>query len=313
MGRIRVGAMRKDYAPPDAAATSAKLMFNPLLGLIKYCLKRARDCQNRIARRTRFVLRRISLKPFAAVLLAGVAALALSACAANPMTTGSIGSADPVAVPADQRAAAINELAARYKRSPGDRNTSLYYAAALRSNGQADQAVAVLEGAVAKSPRDGEVAVEYAKALSAAGRFDQALTIVDRAIDPTAPNWNALLVKGAILDQKGQNADARKLYQTALKVAPDQPSIHANLGLSYAMTNDLTAAEKELRIAVSLRGATSQVRQNLALIVGLQGRFDEAQKMFAADLPPAQVEANMAYIRALLTQQNRWDLIKGAG
>ena len=288
-------------------------MFNPLLGLINYCSIWARDCQKRIARRTLFVLRRFSLKPFVSLLCTGVAVLALSACAANPTTTGSIGSTDPSAIPAEQRAAAIGQLAQRYKQNPDDRNTSLYYAAALRSNGQADQAVAVLQATVARLPRDPEVAVEYAKALSAAGRFDQALTVIERAIDPTAPNWNALLVKGAILDQKGQNAEARKLYQTALKVAPDQPSIHANLGLSYAMTNDLTAAEKELRLAVSLRGAGTQVRQNLALVVGLQGRFAEAQSMFAAELPPAQVDANMAYIRALLTQQNRWDLIKGAG
>jgi len=47
-------------------------------------------------------------------------------------------------------------------------------------------------------------------------------------------------------------------------------------------------------------------------VVGLQGRFDEARKLFAAELPPEQVEANMSYVRALLTQQNRWDLIKGA-
>ena len=38
----------------------------------------------------------------------------------------------------------------------------------------------------------------------------------------------------------------------------------------------------------------------------------EVRQMFAAELPADQVEANMSYIRALLTQQNRWDLIKGA-
>jgi Flp pilus assembly protein TadD len=260
-----------------------------------------------------FVLRRISLKLLTSLMLAGAAALALSACAANPTTTGSIGKSSSAPASADQRAAALGQLAARYKQNPQDRNTALYYAGALRANGQAEQAVAVLEVSVSKYPRDAEIATEYAKALAAAGRFDQALAIVDRAIDPTAPNWNALLVKGAILDQNGQNAEARQVYATALKVAPDQPSIHANLGLSYAMTNDLNSAEKELRLAVSLRGATSQVRQNLALVVGLQGRFDDAQKMFAAELPPDQVEANMSYIRALLTQQNRWDLIKGAG
>ena len=79
------------------------------------------------------------------------------------------------------------------------------------------------------------------------------------------------------------------------------------------MTNELDKAESELRLAVKLPGAGTRVRQNLALIVGLQGRFDESRQLFAADLPPEQVEANMSYIRALLTQQNRWDLIKGAG
>jgi Flp pilus assembly protein TadD len=84
------------------------------------------------------------------------------------------------------------------------------------------------------------------------------------------------------------------------------------MGLSFAMTNELDKAEQHLRRAVTLRGATSQIRQNLALVIGLQGRFEESRAMFAQELPEAQVESNMSYIRALLTQQNRWDLIKGA-
>lgn len=248
-----------------------------------------------------------------ALLLIGAATLTLGACAVNPTTTGSIGSPDFAAASPDQRQSALAQLQAQYKKNPRDKATTLYYAAALRSNGQAEQSVAVLEAGIGQFRRDPEMLVAYAKALSAAGRFEQAMNVVEGAIDPTAPDWNALLVKGAILDQSGRNAEARDIYQTALRIAPQQASIHANLGLSYAMTNELEAAEKELRLAVTLRGANSQVRQNLALVVGLQGRFDEAQTLFGAELPPAQVEANMSYIRALLTQQNRWDLIKGAG
>ena len=81
------------------------------------------------------------------------------------------------------------------------------------------------------------------------------------------------------------------------------------MGLSFAMTNDLARAEQHLRRAVQMRGASTQTRQNLALVVGLQGRFNEARALYAADLPTEQVESNMAYIRALLTQQNRWDMI----
>lgn len=243
----------------------------------------------------------------------GATVLLLTGCAVNPTTTGSISTPDFATQSSDQRLDAVGKLGAQYKRNPRDRTTILYYSAALRANGQTEQAVAVLEAAMVGYRNDPDITLAYAKALAAAGRFDQALNIVEGAIDPTRPDWNALMVKGAILDQSGHNAEARLLYQQALKIAPNQPSLHANLGLSFAMTNDLDEAEAELRLAVRLPGAGSQVRQNLALVVGLQGRFDESRALFAAELPPDQVDANMSYIRALLTQQNRWDLIKGAG
>lgn len=241
------------------------------------------------------------------VLLAGVAALALSACASNrasmadPITTGSI-SAD---------ASSLAQLGARYKARPRDKITIIYYSAALRAAGQPDQAVAVLEAGLAVHRNDLDIKIAYAKALTAAGRFSQALTVADDAIDPASPDWNALLVKGAILDQNGKNAEARALYTQALLIAPNEASLEANMGLSFAMTNDLGKAEQHLRRAVAMR-SSSQIRQNLALVIGLQGRFEECREMFARELPAEQVEANMAYIRALLTQQNRWDLIKGA-
>jgi Flp pilus assembly protein TadD len=244
------------------------------------------------------------------LLLAGVAALALSACATN-RSTMSARSPDFSGQTSEQAQTTLGELGARYKKSPKDKATIIYYSAALRANGQNDQAVAVVERGMTAFGRDGDMRVAYAKALSAAGRFPQALQVLDDTIDPASPDWNALSVKGAILDQMGRNDEARQLYQQALAIAPGEAGIYANLGLSYAMTNDLNEAEATLSRAVQLRSATSKVRQNLALVVGLQGRFDESRKLFAAELPPEQVESNMNYIRALLTQQNRWDAIKG--
>jgi len=242
------------------------------------------------------------------LLLAGVAAASLSACASNraSMSSPEFSGRSHVVTQAS-----LDSLAARYKKNPRDKGTMIAYAAALRAVGQSGQAVAVLEGGVAGNTRDIDLKIAYAKALASAGRFDQALIVLDGAINPASPDWNALSVKGAVLDQSGRNEEARLLYQQALTIAPGEASLYANLGLSYAMTNDLSAAETSLRRAVKMRGATSQIRQNLALVIGLQGRFEECRALFAAELPPADVEANMAYIRALLTQQNRWDVIKG--
>jgi Flp pilus assembly protein TadD len=52
------------------------------------------------------------------------------------------------------------------------------------------------------------------------------------------------------------------------------------------------------------------VRQNLALVVGLQGRFDEAEKIAAQELSPEQAQANIAYLRQMLAQQNAWSQLK---
>ena len=257
------------------------------------------------------VLRLSRLRPFRSLCLAGVAALALSACAMN--NTRSLRSHDYSAQTPSQAEASIGQLAARYKSNPNNKATAIDYAAALRAAGQPGQAVSVIESAMAAVPDDADLKVNYAKALTAAGRYDQALTVINDAIRPDAPQWDALLVKGAILDQTGNNGEARATYAQALLIAPDQPSIEGDIGLSYAMTNDLTNAELHLRKAASMPGSTSRIRQNLALVIGLEGRFDEARALFAAELPADQVEANMAYIKGLLTQQNRWAAIKGAG
>lgn len=245
-------------------------------------------------------------KSLRSLLLVGVTAALLAGCASNRT---SMPSPDYSGMPASQSQQTLAELTARYKSNSKDKAVIIHFAAALRAAGQSQQAVAVLENGMTLYPKDPDIAIGYAKALTADGRFEQSLQVLDNTIRPDVPDWNALLVKGATLDQLGRNAEARQLYSQALVFAPGEASIEANMGLSYAMTNELPAAEQHLRRAVQMRGATSRVRQNLALVVGLQGRFEESRALYAAELPPEQVASNMAYVRALLTQQNRWDLI----
>jgi Flp pilus assembly protein TadD len=245
--------------------------------------------------------------------LAGVAALALSACSSTK-TTLSVERADYTSLSATALAEGpLGEAEALYKKKPRDRAALLAYADALRAAKKPAEAAAVLEAGIQKHPRDYELRIAYAKALTAAGRLEQALTVVDQVTDPAKPRWDALLVKGAVLDQMGRNAEARQLYTQGLTIAPQEASLEANLGLSYAMTNELDKAETHLRKAVRMPGATSQIRQNLALVVGLQGRFDESQRLFSAELTPDQVDANMTYIRSMLTQQNRKRLLEAQG
>lgn len=245
------------------------------------------------------------------LLIAGVVSAAISGCAVNSATQSTMEQPDFSGMGRADAESSLVGLGATYEKNPKDKRTIIYYAAALRAAGQAPQATAVLEAGITVHPQDVDIRLAYAKALSASGRFDQALTVLDDTIRPDVPDWNALLVKGAVLDQMGRNGEARQVYAQAQTIAPTEPSLEANIGLSYAMTNELTDAETHLRRAVQMPGATSQIRQNLALVLGLQGRFDESRAIYAAELSPDQVEANLSYIRALLTQQNRWEVIQG--
>lgn len=191
----------------------------------------------------------------------------------------------------------------QYRANPADINVALHYAQALRATGRRAQAVAVLERASIQSPHDKVVLGAYGRALAEAGDYDQALDVLSRAHSPDQPDWRILSAQGAVLDQMGRHAEAQRYYLTALKIVPNEPSVLSNLGLSYALSKDLTDAEMTLRRAAAQRPVDPRVRQNLALVVGLQGRFAEAESIARADLPPREAAANVAYLRRMLARR----------
>ena len=113
----------------------------------------------------------------------------------------------------------------------------------------------------------------YGRALADNGNFEKAFDVLTRAHTPDDPDWRILSVQGTVLDQLGRHDEARQYYASALKIVPDEPSVLSNLGLSYALSKDL---------------------------VGLQGRFAEAESIAKADRPAEEAAANVAYLKQLL-------------
>jgi Flp pilus assembly protein TadD len=240
------------------------------------------------------------------------AALALSAAGCKTTgddTTGSIGASSAPRSQAQWRGS-LDALGARYRANPGDADAAMDYARALRATEQRAQAVAVLQQASIRNPHNMKLLGAYGRALADAGEYREALDALSRAHTPDNPDWRILNAQGAVLDQMGRHAEAQRHYSAALKIAPDEPSVLSNLGLSYLLEKQLKRAEGALRIAAAQPNASPKVRQNLALVVGLQGRFAEAEKIAAADLPAAEAAANVAYLREMLSQS---DMLKHKG
>ena len=221
--------------------------------------------------------------------------------------TGSIGSTNQ-ALPtsdAELRAYADN-WGKRYDADPGAKVASLNYARALRALTRYSQAAAVMQAAAVKAPKDMEVLGAYGKALADAGQLQQAADVLSRSYTQERPNWSNMSVQGSIADQLGDHAKAQEFYQNALKIAPGEPNVLCNLGLSYALTKQLPLAEQMLRQAAANPRADSRVRDNLALVLSLEGKFAEAEQVERQDRSADAAAANVASIRTMIAQSNSW-------
>src|SRR5580704_19729815 len=210
-----------------------------------------------------------STRFLASAVAAGILALSAAGCKTLglPEETGAIGAtASPVS---DNDSRHESELwGARYKANPRDSEAAIRYAQALRATSQRSQAVAVLEQASIREPSNKRLLGAYGRALADVGNYDQAFNVLGKAHTPDQPDWRILSAQGAVLDQMDRHEEAQRYYTSALKIAPDEPSVLSN--------------------------------------VGLQGRFPEAENIARADLPPDEAAANVAYLKQMLSQQQDW-------
>lgn len=245
-----------------------------------------------------------------AVLLALASATALGGCqrgSASLDQSGSFSTASTAPVSFEATA----DLGQKWEADPGNVNKGLAYANALESIGQTGKQLEVYGKLVSLNPGNAKLGGLYGRKLAATGRSSEAIAVLEQAVQSPDADWRTHSALGSAYDQQSLYPKARAEYQKALAADPANLTVLNNMGMSFALEGDLKQAEAILRQADALPRSRSEprIRQNLALVVGLQGRFDEASKLASQDLPPDQVQANMAYLQKMLTQPNTWQQI----
>ena len=245
-------------------------------------------------------------RPTAAVLVMA-SAIALAGC---QQKTAGFGALDPMNTASTAPASFRNtaELGKAWQADQSNVNKGVAYASGLEGIGQTDRQLEVLAKITEANPANTQVAGLYGKKLVASGRASDALPLLERAAESKSADWRLLSALGSAYDQQSLYEKARDAYKRALALDANNLGVLNNLGMSFALEGNLPQAEITLRQANALPRARSEprLRQNLALVVGLQGRFEDASKIASEDLPPDQVEANMAYLKKMLSQPNTW-------
>lgn len=192
-----------------------------------------------------------------------------------------------------------------YNLNPADLESALKLSAAVRKLGNPGRAVEITQTTRALYPRDPYLMAEFAAALIASERALDAIPILNEGLSTTPSYGRLWSLKGAALDQQERYAEARQHYDRALRLTPNDPNVMANIGLSHALSGDPATAEGWLRRAVAMPNASDSVRQNLILVLQLQGKMDEAQRMSGMTRPQTSFPKASPAFRPAPTPQPR--------
>lgn len=215
-------------------------------------------------------------------------------------TTGAVADDGTPTSPQTELQKATNYWGQQYVKKPTELQPALNYAKDLKALGEKQKALSVLQQASLIHGNNPELAGEYGRLaleMDQVGIANQMLTIAD---DPSKPDWRIVSARGTVLAKQGKYPDAVPLFERALTLAPNNPTVMNNLAMAYAMTGDAKRAEGILRQATAQPGATPKVRENLALVLGLQGRYDESKAVASGVLNSDAASANADYLKQLV-------------
>lgn len=240
--------------------------------------------------------------------IAGVtASLLLGACSASPnllkemaLKSDKTDSTETSSAPQTELQKATVYWGQEYSKKPTELQPALNYAKNLKALGEKQKALTVLQQVSMFHGNDPQLTSEYGRLALELNQVNVAGQLLAAADDPTKPDWRVISARGTVLAKQGKYGEAIPFYQRALALAPDNPGVMNNLAMAHAMMGDPKKAEEILRQAAAAPGATPKVRENLALVLGLQGRYDESKSIASRVLDSDIAASNANYLKQMV-------------
>jgi len=145
--------------------------------------------------------------------------------------------------------------------------------------------------------------VERGLQLAAEQRDDEAILKLQRA-QKLAPDLKGVAHALAVLyDRQGEWTDASREYRRALKESPRSADLLNDYAYFLYGQGDYSKSEESLRRALAEQPSHQKARLNLGLVLGAQGRTEEAFAEFETAVGSAAAHHNLGVILARDGQQ----------
>ena len=169
---------------------------------------------------------------------------------------------------------------------------------------------AAMPGCVNPHPPDGAEAFDrpsdkppsaqtlYAMAgvMESQGQDDRARLVYAHILH-TYPEFVPAYCSMAEIQMRERHVDeAIDTLTMGLKHAPKDPTLHNNVGMCRIARKEYSTALKEFTEAAADGPANARYRANMAMAVGMLGRYDESLALYKQVMPEADAHYNLAII-----------------
>lgn len=148
----------------------------------------------------------------------------------------------------------------------------------------------------AVNPPSAELLFAMAKLLAVQGKEEECAYTLHRIISEHPKFLPAYCELAELHLRHGQIAEAEGILRTALEVAPTDPTLENNLALCAVYRKDYTAALEGFTRAAASRPDNAQYRANMAVTLGLMGRYEEALALYKQIVPVKEAYHNLTIL-----------------
>lgn len=170
----------------------------------------------------------------------------------------------------------------------------------LVSEGRFQEAEQAFQEALQLHPGDPGTITGLAMIALSQGNRQKAVDLLDQVEvkSPGADYWSA---KGSVALASGEKEEAIVFFEKAIRVSPDLPQAHYNLGVALTQVGQTGAAERAYNMAIQLNPRYAKAWNNLGSIKRNRGELNAASIAFAKAL-----DSDPTFLTARLNRAMVW-------